>query len=536
VKKDRQAASLARLMRKLSVSYKRLLAALAALLCLYAFYTAGISKNPPGFYLDESSIAYNAFLLGRTGVSEAGVAWPLYIRSYTGPFSVYTNPTYIYLLAAVYAISPPSILTARLLSATLGFIAALLLGILAWRISKRRAVGSCVALFALLTPWFFEVGRLVFEVALYPLTLVLFLLALYRAQARGRWSWMDCSLLAIGLGLLTYTYTIGRLFAPLLALGLLIFAGNRERLIGLLKTWLLFGVTLLPLFIFNRRHPGILTERFYLISYIKPKSSWGEIIPQFISHYFDNLSLYSLLLNGDTNPRHHVGGTGSFLAAVFVLSIFGIYLVLKYHRRDSWWLFILYGLVISPVSASLTLDKFHTLRMIPYPVFLLVLTAPALQGLIEGKQVRAATPARKKRKKAEPQREPQESPLSFFARRKALTALLALTLLQAAYFQYQFHKEGVTRGAVFDEGYRELYREAMAQPERPIYLVDGMWGPAYIQAFWYATLDGRGTSDFIHLDVGKRPPSGALVISSEERCTNCQVILKREQYLLYRAL
>jgi 4-amino-4-deoxy-L-arabinose transferase-like glycosyltransferase len=524
-------------MQKLSGSYKRLLAVLAAVVCLYAFYIAGISKNPPGFYLDESSIAYNAYLLGRTGVSESGVAWPLYIRSFTGPFSVYTNPTYIYLLAAVYAVSPPGILTARLLSATLGFIAALLFGLLAWRISKRQTIGAGVSLFALLTPWLFEVSRLVFEVALYPLTLALFLLALYRAQERERWSWMDCSLLAITLGLLTYTYTIGRLFAPLLAFGLLIFAGNRERFIGLLKTWLLFGVTLLPLFVFNRRHPGILTERFYLISYIKPKSQWGEIIPQFISHYFDNLSLYSLLLNGDTNPRHHVGGGGSFLAAVFVLSVFGIYLVLIYHRRDSWWLFILYGLVISPISASLTLDSFHTLRMIPYPVFLLILTAPALQRLFEGKQARTASPSRKKTKnKVEPQREPQETLLSFFASRKALTALLALTLLQAAYFQYQFHKEGGNRGAVFDEGYRELYREALSQPERPIYLVDGMWGPAYIHSFWYATLDGRATSDFIHLDVGKRPPAGALVISSEDKCTNCQIILKREQYLLYRAL
>jgi hypothetical protein len=309
-------------------------------------------------------------------------------------------------------------------------------------------------------------------------------------------------------------------------------------LIDVLKTLALFGVTLLPLFVFNRWHPGILTERFYLISYIKPKSSWGDIIPQFISHYVDNMSLYSLLLTGDTNPRHHVGGMGSFLLPVFILSLFGIYLVLKYRRRDSWWLFVLYGLIVSPVSASLTLDRFHTLRMIPYPIFLLVLAVPALQRLIEGGRARPVTPpSRKKMKKqAEPQKEGRESLPSFFARRRALTALLALTLLQAVYFQYQFHRDGVNRGAVFDEGYRQLYREALAQPERPIYLVDGMWGPAYIHAFWYATLDGRGTSDFIHMDFGKRPPAGSLVISSEDKCTNCQMIMKREQYMLYRVL
>lgn len=529
---------LAQLAEKLSGNYRSLLVALAAAVCLYALYIAGISNNPPGFYLDESSIAYNAYLMGRTGVSESGVAWPLYIRSYTGLFSVYTNPTYIYLLAAVYALLPPSILAARLLSATLGFAAALLLGLLAWRISGRRFIGASVALFALLTPWLFEISRLVFEVALYPLTLALFLLALYRAQGHKRWSWIDCSLLALTLGLVTYTYTIGRLFAPLLALGLLIFARNRARVRGVLKTWLLFGLTLLPLLIFNRRHPGVLTDRFYLISYIKPQSTWGQIIPEFISHYFDNLSLSSLLLTGDTNPRHHVAGMGSFLAAVFILALFGIYLVLKYHWRESWWRFILYGLIISPISASLTLDRFHTLRMIPYPIFLLVLTVPALQRLIEGQAARNASPQKKAKKKraADKQQQPKESLALFFAHRKALTALLALALVQGLYFQYQFHRDGPNRGAVFDEGYRELYRRALAEPQRPIYLFDGMWGPAYIHAFWYSTLDGRGTSDFIHLENGQRPPAGSLVISSEDKCTKCQIILRREQYLLYRAL
>ncbi|HKS28517.1 MAG TPA: hypothetical protein VJS44_11885 [Pyrinomonadaceae bacterium] len=525
---------------KLSRNYKLLLVALAAAALLYALYVAGISRNPPGFYLDESSIAYNAYLMARTGgVSEEGVAWPLYVRSYTGGFSVYANPTYIYLLAAVYLFSPPSILAARLLSASLGFAAALSLGWLAWRITGRRMIAVIVALVAMLTPWLFEISRLVFEVALYPLALALFLLALHRA--RERWSWTDCALVAASLGLLTYTYTIGRLFAPLLAFGLIIFARRRHTLIGVLKTWLLFGVTLVPLLIFNRRHPGVLTERFYLISYIKEESTWGQIIPEFISHYFYNLSLYSLLVAGDPNPRHHVAGMGSFLAPVLILSLVGIYLVLKYLWQESWWRFILYGLVISPVSASLTSDQFHTLRMIPYPVFLLVLTIPALQRLIEGRAPRPAVTAKKqkkakKKKAAEPEPLPQATLLSFLSQRKVLVAILALTLAQAVYFQYQFHSDGPLRGAAFDAGYRDLYSQALAETDRPIYLLDGMWGPAYIHAFWYAAIDGRGTSDFVHLDYGQRPPPGAMVISSEDKCTRCQIIMRRDQYLLYRSL
>jgi 4-amino-4-deoxy-L-arabinose transferase-like glycosyltransferase len=528
-----------RLAEKLSGNYQRWLAAIAAVVPLYLIYTAGISGNPPGFYLDESSIAYNAYLLGRTGVSESGVAWPLYIRSYTGLFGVYANPTYIYLLAGVYALFPPSILAARLLSAALGFAAALALGLLAWRISGRRTVGIIIALMSMFTPWLFEVGRLVFEVALYPLTLALFLLVLYGAQSRARLRLRDCVWLALTLALLTYTYTIGRLFAPLLAFGLVLFATDRGRLIDVIKTWALYGVTLLPLLVFNLRHPGVLTERFYLISYIKPQSTWGEIIPEFIKHYFYNLSPWSLLLVGDTNPRHHVAGMGSFLLPVFVLSLMGIYLILKHSRRESWWRFILYGLLISPVSASLTLDEFHTLRMIPYPVFLLVLAVPALVRLIHGEAAATAEPApskKKSRKKKIEQPEARGSVPAFLARRQVLTVLLALTLVQAIYFQYQFHRDGPSRGAVFDAGYRELYQQAVSQTARPVYLLDGMWGPAYIHSFWYALLDGRGTGDFIHLDYGQRPPAGAIVISSEDKCTNCQIIMRRDQYLLYRAL
>src|SRR5258708_8734410 len=120
-------------------------------------------------------------------------------------------------------------------------------------------------------------------------------------------------------------------------------------------------------------------------------------------------------------------------------------------------------------------------------------------------------------------------------RRAILAVVLILTGVQAIYFQRKFRQEGPTRH-VFDTAYKEVYDAAMAQPARPIYLVDGYWGPAYIHAFLYATLQGKTTSEFIHLDDGKRPPPGALVLSSEDKCTNCQSIFHREIYMLYRAL
>src|SRR5258708_27272594 len=100
---------------------------------------------------------------------------------------------------------------------------------------------------ALITSWLFEVGRLYFDSSFYPLALALFLLALYTASAKERWTWFDVVKIGATLGLLTYTYTIGRLLAPLLALGLVFLMVNRRRLFDVVKVWIVYGVTLIPL-------------------------------------------------------------------------------------------------------------------------------------------------------------------------------------------------------------------------------------------------------------------------------------------------
>jgi len=111
-------------------------------------YVRQVPAHPLGFYIDESSIAYNAYLISRTGRDEYGEAWPIYFRA----FGDYKNPTYIYLLAALFRATGPSITAARLLSATLGLLTGFLLGWLGWRLSSRLSVGLIVAISAWLTP------------------------------------------------------------------------------------------------------------------------------------------------------------------------------------------------------------------------------------------------------------------------------------------------------------------------------------------------------------------------------------------------
>src|SRR5438477_1233549 len=123
-------------------------------------YTYRLNHNPPGIFIDESSIAYNAYCIAKTGRDEHGIAWPLYFRA----FGEYKNPVYIYVLAAIYRLTGPSTIGARLLSAVAVFSTALLLGLLCFNISRRRGLPLIVICFALLTPWLFELSRVILEV------------------------------------------------------------------------------------------------------------------------------------------------------------------------------------------------------------------------------------------------------------------------------------------------------------------------------------------------------------------------------------
>jgi hypothetical protein len=479
------------------------------LVCGATLYTYRLTRNPAGFFVDESSVAYNAYTISQNGVDEFGNSWPLFFRA----FGDYKNPVHIYLLAALFKLTGPSILTARLLGAVAGVVTALLLGLLATRVSRRRDVGLFVAISALLTPWLFELSRVAFEVALYPLAVTLFLLSVQRAATKAKWTWFDVGCLTSTLVLLTYTYSIGRLLAPLLALGLVIFA-TRARWSGILRTWAVYILTLVPMIAFQHRHADALTGRFKLISYIKPESSVTEIGWEFIKHYVASLNPVKLLVSGDPNIYQvaHVSGTPAMLAATMLLAIVGGWLVLRQTPDNAWWRFILYGLSASIVPASFTADYFHMLRLAALPVLLLVLAVPAFARLCEISERRREV-------------------------RVLLVLVMFLTLGQGVLFQWQYHSSAASpwRRHLFDADYpQKIFDRAIRNGNRPIYLADAMTTP-YIQAYWYATLKGIPLSEFVRLGPDASPPASALVISTEESCFRPEVLAQTDPYRLYIA-
>lgn len=507
-------------------SRRDLLICLVAIALIYAFYISGLATNPPGFYLDESGGAYNAFLIATTGKSEFGVSFPLYFQFYTQSAIEYSNQLHIYLMAVMYLFVRPSVVSARIMAASTVFVATILLGVLAGKASGRRSVGIIVALTAIATPWLFEASRLVLEVSVYPLCLVLFLLCVYNAKDKPKWSLLDNALLGATLGLLTYSYTIGRLFGPMMALGLIIFGLNRKAFLNVLRTWVAYAIALIPLAVFYLSNPNAISSRFKRVTYISADNSLLQNAGEFLQSYFTDISPDFLLYSGDPLLRHHVPGMGGILAATFVLAIVGLILVIVRHRSDPWWRVILYGLIVSVIPGALTVQRYHSLRLIAFPVFLILLTTPALMWLIG-----------ERRKKADLDDAPRAIHLPGFARAGGIAMLclvLVLTLFQAVQFQRQYAEVSPTRNYVFDEAYPSVLDKALAGDARPIYLEDGQWGPAYIHALWYATIQGVDLSNFVHLAEKQLPPEGSVVISSNTTCFNCEVIFRNGYYLLYR--
>ena len=466
---------------------------------------AALRSNPPGFFLDESSIAYNAHTLSTTGRDEHGEAWPLYFRA----FGEFKNPVYIYLLAGVFRVTGPSILSARALSAMAGLLTVLLLGMLAVHISQSQIAGLLFALLVLLTPWTFQLSRLVLEVAIYPLMVTLFLLAVWHAARKPKWSVANICAIAGTLALLTYTYSIGRLFAQLLALGLIFFA-TRSRLRSIILTWFAYTIALIPLFIFQTNHPGALTSRFHFVTYLKPESTWLQIARDFAKQFFANLNPWQLFVteSSKTNELLHVPGPPAMLTVTAALVIVSFVLLIKRRQINAWWVFILYGLIASLIPASLTTDDFHMLRLAPLPVFLLVATVPALQWLTD--------------------------------RRVAFAVTLLLIATQGLFFQWRYHTSvsSPRRLHTFDADYpAKILPAALSHAgTQPVYLADNSARPAYVQALWYATLQSIPLDKFISLGFDQPAPQDSVVITTEERCRHCTVLAESEPYKTYIAL
>jgi hypothetical protein len=456
-------------------------------------------RNPPGFNHDEMAITYNAATLAAHGRDEYGARFPLFIKS----FGDYKSPVYVYALAAVFEVTGPSTAVARTFSAVLGLSAILMLFGLALLVTRRPLLSLAVTLGAGLAPWLFEISRLVFEVALEPLLITSLLVLLYRVSA-ATWRSADAVAIGVVLAAISYAYQAGKLLAVLYAIGIAAFYGRRQpRRVALALG--VFGLALAPLLPYNARHPGALSARFSGLTYVHHGMSWWTIASDFVKHYLLNMDLWEWATRGDPNARHHVPGTGSVFFVTTALALLGLVVIVRQRRSSPWWRFIVFGALTSGVPSSLTSGLNHSLGLIALPVFMAVLTIPALEWI---------------------------ATLRYVALRSALVALLVLGFAtEAVRWQVVYHRDGPKRADQFEAGFEGAFDGALRHGGT-IYARRSDHG-AYIGSLLFGLLAGRPRSSIVILEDGQNTPPGATVMGRPGECVGCVVLGSSGEFQSY---
>jgi hypothetical protein len=482
-----------------------LLVGLAAISAVAAFQLWVSPSNPPGFFRDEASIAYNAQTIATEGRDEYGARFPLYFTS----FRDYKSPLFVYGLAGIFRLTGPDREVARGFAAACVLAAVLLLGWLAYRRTSHASVGVATVVLAGTTPWLFELGRVAFEVALEPLLLSLVLVGVERASRLARWSTASTIPVALALGGITYVYAGGRLLAPLLAIGLVVLGRERRRWV--LTTWAGFALTQIPLLVYARAHPGALSRRYEATTFVTDDMPPWEIAWRGAVNYLQDLQLWHYVVSGDVKPYAHTPGTSALLAASVVLSLAGLALVFLRHRTDPFWRYAVAALVVSPIPAATTADRFHALRLAPFAVMLVVVAVPALEALRRGFVERDR-------------------------RARALVAALAVVGgVQFAVFVNDYRTDGPLRTGRFESAIPSLLAEGWAD-EGTVYVDYDDLEPLGL-ARWYALDRGIDQSRVVRLPDGGIPPSGAVAFGRTQECDYvCERIAESGDYWIARVV
>ncbi len=343
-----------------------------------------LDSAPMGLFSDETSIGYNAILIGQTAHDEHGQFLPLYFQS----FGDFKAPVYIYAAAMVLSILPDSEYTLRFTSALFffAFLASVMLFVRMF--SKKDPVMLYSVIGASFLPWIFTISRIAFEV-ISQLTLTMWFLAFvfmaFERRPTKKTLWLAIAA-GIAAGISVYTYPTARLLAPLFVLVALMLYARRG-------TWKLslafvasFAASLIPYAVYSLQHPGAMTSRFRDITYIfDPSSPATEKLRTFFENYESYFSPRFLLLVGDSNLRHSTGQGGVIFLVVLLLAIVGFCATLMHSekRRSSFPIFIVLCTFLTPIAASLTSDGTpHALRSILLGLFLLLLSIIGLDRIL----------------------------------------------------------------------------------------------------------------------------------------------------------
>jgi len=356
-----------------------------------------LDYNPPSLNWDEVSHGYNAYSILKTGKDEWGKFFPMVnFRAY-GDYPTALN---LYLTIPFIAIFGLNEFAIRLPHAFLGILTIASVYFLVLGLFKNKKIALLASFLAAIEPWYVFTSRFVIQSNL-SVFLLTSCMAMFFNRDKNKYL-LPLSLFFLFLTLFSYHST--RIFSPPLLVAIL-FLYKREFIVGLAekrKTFIasaffvLLFIILLPVIFLNKdararsryvflinegsinkiiesrlnsKLPPLLTR----LTYNRPT----YFIKEFVKNYIDNFSPNFLFLTGGTQYQFSVPNHGLLYLINLPFFYLGLILLLKkVMLKEKNFQFLFIWLLLSPIPASITNEKFAVLRattMLPLPQILVSL-------------------------------------------------------------------------------------------------------------------------------------------------------------------
>ena len=363
--------------------YPIILALIVILAFFLRFYK--VSQSPPSLNWDETSIAYNAYSILKTGKDEWGVKFPLNFKSY----GEYKLPAQIYASIPGIAIFGLNGLGVRITPVVYGTLTVLLLYFLASLLFKDKRVGLLSSFILAVSPWHIQLTRASFESSFSVFWVVLGAILFIKGFEKKKY-WVF-SIIPFVISI--YTYNAARVFTPLFIL--VLFLIYRRQLLKDLKVFLIsFGIFVISIIPIGLSFfSGEASARFKLVSIMDDpgfvqrvnKARGATNLPNplprlihnkvthfayvFTGNYLSHFTPDFLFIEGAGHKQHHVQGVGElyWVQAPFMLA--GLYFLFK--KKEKWRFFITAWLLLVFIPVSITVDSIPNalrtvLAVVPY--------------------------------------------------------------------------------------------------------------------------------------------------------------------------
>jgi len=441
--------------------------------------------NPPALSLDEVAWGYNAYSLGIDGKDEFGRFLP---HDYFESFGDFKPPVYAYLdilPVKIFGLSP---LGVRFPSAFFGVLTVCITYFLVKRLfpnsSKKEAYALMAAFVLSISPWHIMLSRAAFEANVATFFLVTGVWLFLAAVKNKKWYLI---LSASSFVLSMYTFNTSRIVAPLLVIALTI--GWYKSLLMIKKQVVISAIVgfllLLPTIGFLLSPNASL--RFKEVNIFSNldvvtlsnqqlaednNSAVGKILHNrrfgyaflYLQHYFDNLSLNFLFLQGDGNPKFSVQSVGQMYLWDLIFFFLGMLYLFKLREKHGWVLPV--WILVGIIPAATARETPHALRI--------ETTLPAFQILVAYGFINGMEAIRKK--------------IHGFPLRNIVVAITLLLLCwNVSYFLHEYFVHYPKRfSPQWQYGYKEAITYALAHQNEfnSVYIPQELGRP-YIYLLFY---------------------------------------------------